>query len=964
MPGIPPKLYESLKASLPKFSPDKRQKAEQMIAEYELGPGVLGAPLGPDDEPVAPVPDKPGYAQPTQDFTDIPPLQPWEQGAEDWDEPRRITQKYLDHRATNIGPDEHTPDQESPESAKLRMTAAEAERIAQGWAKQDRSSTTNLSGLMDPMYNAAPEFEPPMKDVSVESAVRLARDSLPFFIPGGTKTTYIEPPIEQFIRENAETLDKDPSLYTEHDMAVKEWRDQKFTTFANDAVNSGRSYIRQDVAEKGLTDWVNEAALQTAGTVYNIDYGAYGGMGTWAGSHLAAAAGDKTQQQEHDTAKAIRDRTWGGLAYPGILAGAMSPVSLGAGVMKATKGAIGATERELAKLLGKGPAKKAAEVVLPRSMPAGIGAAVKGAPGAAASVAPAIAADSMTMDVFDSGISDPKVLKRNAIERMVSGVPLAPALHVAGGALGKFGRGQAELGGAYHEPLKKLQAAGVDMKVSGLVMPSEMVAAMRKNPDKFKELGDYMVERASDPMVQAALREKNRVVAKIGGENKAMFGHRDGKIGQPIDELTNELQKIIKERSARGIDDPFANNAEFYGEIKKMFKDVQVLPESQALAVANQSGRAIVLSVRDAKKMFGRDDINLQLEAMKQGKGPREPLTAEGMARGPAPPEDLYRVVANPIDLNAEKLEGVIGRLDNKANFVTEAGAKPDPAWERLAVAARRVRNQFGSGPLGEARSDVPGVGGAPSIEVTGWAAHKHRHDREAKEVRELFFRNKLPSDFGAEVSIGMRPPREFKAKLTPKERDTFDKGVANFWSAGQGSPAGRRAQEQLAKMAGVERELFQVTGMVEFEKMKQAMSIMGGLRSRVGGSGAQLYAAGIMEPFALRGGAASRSLGSAPDELISRISPSLDRMLTRMLKFKPRAAPEGQAAWLKPDFMPGPHVPGLRGGRAGFAASKLPEGEGKEPTAEEKAGLLVTLAGAAGRWAQGEQPTEQQAAP
>lgn len=709
------------------------------------------------------------------------------------------------------------------------------------WHAEEQSSLPQASG--NPQLYRPPELIPSHVDAATAMKARVE----------------FEPTLDQFRADMSHALGPSIMEMTEDSPEYKLYADSLWARKYDAAAKLGVPITRQQY--KNSDSWLDKVGDFSVNARDTLEAGLTGlgsGLTIGAAPEAAGVVAEKLGQKDALEGYREQQRRHPIAAFTGNLLGALNPASA-----VAKLGALGNAAMPAAKT-GLGAVARAAT----------LGGGLGGTTGLieASNRQFANAAVSPDAGQYLSHVQPEDILKPAAIGAATGG-----ALGAAGELLGQGASSavKALRRGRHAEDLAIAERGGAMTSAVGQV---KLPPGVQGNIDEAlrSDIGGDAVDRAIDkvkgPMADTAYAQSRRIIQQLGSENEAYNASPEGRAQHPLKNLALRLRDLVERKTKDGRDLPMVKSAPFKRALEKAVDPV-VVSKHEALGLIAREGGWLV-SEEDAARMgwtprpLSSDEIGQlpRLPSSPLTMAPNDAVTAlEG--KGPVA-SDARVIVVRPLKVNAQKLQEIIGDIDEAADVSAGASAskRSSRAYRDLMDAVRQDSQQWqGNSITGTKSMKLPN-----GQTVKGFAAMKARHAEELQRLKQLNKRAGLPES-----------PQGGWDKLSATERAAFEGSLRKTGKPGLSS---EKARQVLAENAGLLDELKQIgTTRVGRELQLGREGPARGFNT----SFLRTLLGELAPGSSLRMDPAMRSMAMSTDEL----SPQLRSLLERM-----RVAPKAQS--------------------------------------------------------------------
>ena len=354
------------------------------------------------------------------------------------------------------------------------------------------------------------------------------------------------------------------------------------------------------------------------------------------------------------------------------------------------------------------------------------------------------------------------------------------------------------------------------------------------------------------------------------------------------------------------------------------------------------------LSVEENR--LARQSAERQLLREAQAKRKAQQAKEQAIARKKREP--VYVEMGRAIPVDARTLKASLEGLDKRAKFSTEGKGGPiDPAWQRVAIAARKVRDKFKDNELTRGIKATHPDG----TETTGYSAlntaYSEAVDRGARHLKGAGYPEELK--LRSDVSVGGTSAREVDAippaagrpgapdldvEMSEAAQREATAAIQNYW-ARPGSARSDDMTLRIARLAGVENELKLHAGIAAAKALKnretEALALgTGGLRGRLLGS---------VPALASRAHKTLNRLAAEPSAAGGPSGPPLSTKLRSLLRWMQEGRQKGLPPTMGPSGLPQRSPLGMGGGGASmFSALRDRDEPGRDELEPHRRGLVL----------------------
>lgn len=366
-------------------------------------------------------------------------------------------------------------------------------------------------------------------------------------------------------------------------------------------------------------------------------------------------------------------------------------------------------------------------------------------------------------------------------------------------------------------------------------------------------------------------REQQEAAFKAAGQEKVAFHAANETNLKSMQESSDRMLLVARNREGT----PFADDESFFRAFRDVTDVKPVSSKSEAQALVKASGGGQVMSMGDAKRLFGAKYVKAKLGKLKTDNpelgdvvddAPIELLPrGEGFMSGPLQEPAEAALDSSPIHfvvtgkkLNPRQYDDAVDALNRKIRY-GEGDAYKDPEWKQLGLAIRKDRDQFG----GE------------------WGATKKRHE----DVANVWAKRR--KDFGIKADWNERDQLQLDSihKALRKAGNVDDATDAEIWALLEKKP-GLVKKLQVLKATEARREL--MSGNTTPTRWGIMRELYGGARLRVD----PMLGGMIGDPLSALGPTRLGML-TPPTELVQDMGSSAKDLLQRLFRMTP--TPEGQ---------------------------------------------------------------------
>lgn len=366
-------------------------------------------------------------------------------------------------------------------------------------------------------------------------------------------------------------------------------------------------------------------------------------------------------------------------------------------------------------------------------------------------------------------------------------------------------------------------------------------------------------------------REQQEAAFKAAGQEKVAFHAANETNLKSMQESSDRMLLVARNREGT----PFADDESFFKAFRDVTEVKPVSSKSEAQALVKASGGGQVMSMGDAKRLFGAKYVKAKLGKLKTDNpelgdvvddAPIELLPrGQGFMSGPLQEPAEAALDSSPIHfvvtgkkLNPRQYDDAVDALNRKIRY-GEGDAYKDPEWKQLGLAIRKDRDQFG----GE------------------WGATKKRHE----DVANVWAKRR--KDFGIKADWNERDQLQLDSihKALRKAGNVDDATDAEIWALLEKKP-GLVKKLQVLKATEARREL--MSGNTTPTRWGIMRELYGGARLRVD----PMLGGMVGDPLSALGPTRLGML-TPPSETVQDMGSASKDLLQRLFRMTP--TPEGQ---------------------------------------------------------------------